>query len=371
MTDREALIIMNLIQGIGPVKIQQLLSRFQSASKILSTSPEKLSSLPGIGGKLAEAITSWEQTVEVEKELALVEKAGVKLVTRIDPDYPSLLKEIYDAPAVLYVRGELPDKNTHMLGVVGSRRFSHYGRKMAELLASSASHADWCVVSGLAYGIDAVAHRATLDAGGKTVAVLGGGLGRIHPQDHVPLAKEIIEKGGAVISEFPMNYSPNKRSFPMRNRIISGLSQGVVIVEAGLKSGSLITANFALEQGRIVFAVPGQADHPQARGTNNLIRSGAVLSESFDDIINEFEFLPGMVESSHSSTDKKESKTSLQNLSEDESVIIKMLEQERELSADQISGKAEIPAGKLLSLLMQLEMKNMIVQLPGKRYVLK
>jgi DNA processing protein len=366
VTDREALIIINLIPGIGPIRIQELLLKFENASRILSLSSEELSALPKIGKKLAEAIASWEQTVRIDEELTLVERAGVKIITRLDPEYPSLLKEIYDAPAVLYVRGELPDDNTRMLGVVGSRRYSHYGRKIADNISSSASFANWCVVSGLAYGIDAVAHRAALDANGKTVAVLGGGLGRIHPQDHIPMAKEIIEKGGAVISEFPMDYAPNRRSFPMRNRIISGLSHGVLVVEAGLKSGSLITANSALEQGRTVFAVPGQADNPQARGTNNLIRNGAVLTETFDDIMNEFEFLPGMKPSA-----VQENEEILLDLSDDEQTIIELLMEQREMSADQIGGHTEIPTGKLLSTLMQLEMKNLVEQIPGKRFVIK
>jgi DNA processing protein len=373
VTDRDALIIINMIPGIGPIRVQDLLTRFEKPSNILSLSRGDLSSVPGIGGKLADAVISWKESVKYEEEIALVEKAGVKIVTQIDPEYPPLLKEIYDPPVVLYVRGELPDPdgNTHMLGVVGSRRFTHYGRKMADLIASSASFAGWTVVSGLAYGIDAISHQATIDAGGKTIAVLGGGLARIHPQDHIPLARQIVETGGAVISEFPMNFPPSKRSFPMRNRIISGMSHGVLIVEAGIKSGSLITANSALDQGRLVFAVPGQADNPQSKGTNSLIRNGAVITESFEDIVNEFEFLPGMKPSGSKDGKDEEDQDLVLDLSEEEKTIMDILERERELSADQIGTTTEMPTGKLLSTLMQLEMKNLISQLPGKRFAIK
>ncbi len=372
MTDKDALIILNLLPGIGPIKVKELLSKFKSPARILELSEGALSSVPGIGAKIAETLTSWQKHSKFEEEMNMIERAGVQIVTMLDPEYPGLLREIYDPPLVLYVRGQLPSNSERMLGVIGSRRFSHYGKKMAEELASSASFANWNIVSGLAYGIDAVAHRATLDANGKTIAVLGGGLARIHPQDHVPLAKEIIEKGGAVISEFPMTYAPNKRSFPMRNRIISGMSHGLIVVEAGLKSGSLITAKFALEQDRLVFAVPGQADNPQARGTNNLIREGAVLTENFDDVINEFEFMPGFTPSKAMEDESAIcAEPALPDLSENEQLIINILKEKRDSSADQLIAETGLNAGQLLAILMQLEMKRLIVQLPGKRFTIK
>ena len=372
MTDRDALIILNLLPGIGPVKVKELVTRFGSPAHLLELPAGALSSVFGIGDKLAKAITSWKESVRIEEELTMVERAGVKIVTQFDSEYPALLKEIYDPPLVLYVRGELPQSSTHTLGVVGSRRFSYYGRKMAESLASSAGFAKWTVISGLAYGIDAIAHRAALDANSKTVAVLGGGLARVHPQDHVPMAKEMVEKGGAVISEFPMTYSPNKRSFPMRNRIISGMSHGLLVVEAGFKSGSLITAKFALEHGRLVFAVPGQADNPQARGTNSLIRDGAVITETFDDIINEFEFLPRLADHKNETEDSRGAADmatgQLPDLTDNETTVFETIKERREVSVDQLATETDIAAGQLLAILMKLEMKRLIVQLPGKRF---
>lgn len=373
MTDRDALIILNMLPGVGPIKVGELSVVLGSPSAILAASTSKLASVQGIGQKLAGEIATWEKKVSLKDELALAERAKVRIITKIDPDYPETLKQIYDVPLVLYVRGEIPD-GKH-LGIVGSRRITNYGRRMAEHLASAASFAGWTVDSGLAYGIDAVAHQATVDAGGRTVAVLGGGLARVHPQDHIPLARKIIETGGAVISEFPMEYQPNKRSFPMRNRIISGLSHGLLVIEAGLRSGSLITAKCALEQGRIVFAVPGEADNPQARGVNSLIRDGAKLTESFDDILDEFEFLPGMRPSDEGdgeTADKDaESTSKLAELTDDERKIVDYVTSEREVSTDQIIAATEIPTGTVLSLLMGLELKRILEQRPGKRYAIR
>ena len=372
MTDRDALIIINLLPGIGPVRVQELLTLFDSPSQLLNLSENEITAVPGIGVKLAHTLASWKENSPYEEEMAFAEKAGVKIVTKLDDEYPPLLLEIYDAPIVLYVRGELPVEHVNTLAVVGSRRFTHYGRKMAQHIVTSAVHAGWMTVSGLAYGIDAAAHKATLEAGGKTIAVLGGGLARIHPQDHIPLAKEIIEKGGAVISEFPMKMSPNKRTFPMRNRVISGLSHGVLVVEAGQRSGSLITAGSALEQGRYVFAVPGQADNPQATGTNSLIRNGAILTESFDDIINEFEFLPaGSMKQAVAVSSSEDKHRHTEDLGDDEKEILKIIEQEWEMTADQLISQTGLPTGQVLSYLMQLEIKKIIVQLPGKRFSMR
>jgi len=273
MTDREAYIILNIISGIGPARVRSLSEHFGSVAQILDASKKELKTVDGIGETLAEAISSWKSDSNYEAEMKLTEKAGVEIITLADEDYPAPLKEVHDAPLCLYVRGRLPSWNEPMLGIVGSRRITNYGKSMAEHLSRSAVYAGWTVVSGLAYGTDAVAHKTAVDSGGRTIAVLGGGLARIFPQEHIPLAKSIIEKDGAVISEFPMEFSPNRRSFPMRNRIISGLSKGVLVIEAGTTSGALITAKFALEQNRLVFAVPGQADNPQARGCNALIRA--------------------------------------------------------------------------------------------------
>ncbi len=375
MTDRDAYIILNLISGIGPARVRTMRECFGSVTGILEASKKDLKSVDGIGETLAEAIASWKKNLDCEKEMKLADKAGVEIITLADDKYPAQLREVHDAPLCLYVRGKLPSGNEPMLGIVGSRRITNYGKSMAEHLSRSAVYAGWTVVSGLAYGTDAVAHKTVVDAGGKTIAVLGGGLARIFPQDHIPLAKSIIEKDGAVISEFPMEFAPNRRSFPMRNRVISGLSRGVLVIEAGTTSGALITAKFALEQNRLVFAVPGQADNPQARGCNALIRQGAKLTESIEDIIEEFEFLPEFSPKPNlkvidDKLFKDESNDVALKLDEDEGKIIALL-QKGDASADSLAGDTGIGTGKLLSLLMKMEMKKLVSQLPGKRFSLR
>ena len=371
MTDREAYIILNLVSGIGPVRLRKLVDHFGKPTRILEVSVKELSSVYGISGELATEICAWKEKTGYEKEFSLAERAGVKIITKIDDEYPVLLKEIADAPICIYVRGELDPKNNQNIGIVGSRRISNYGRNMAEYLSQSAVFAGWTVISGLAFGIDAVAHKAAVDAGGKTVAVLGGGLGRIFPQEHVGLAKRIIESGGAVISEFPMEFKPNRNSFPMRNRVISGISMGTLVVEAGISSGSLITAKFALEQNRQVFAVPGQADNAQARGCNSLIKQGAKLTESFDDVLEEFDFLPGFEPKNlEKGETQEETSDDVPALGEDESKILAVLEK-GETSADTVSAETGIAPGKLLALMMQLEMMRKVVQLPGRIFSLK
>ena len=283
--------------------------------------------------------------------------------------------EIHDAPLCLYVRGRIPENiSSFSLAIVGTRNISNYGQRMARHLAEAAAYAGYTVVSGLAYGVDVVAHQAVLDAGGETVSVLGGGLARIQPQDHIPLAREIACHG-AVISEFPMEFSPTRHSFPMRNRIISGLCKGTLVIEAGLNSGSLITASYAMEQGRTVFAVPGQADNPQAKGCNRLIRQNAVLTESFEDILEEFDFLPGFNSSSLPQVREERTEVDLfsetgnssgsvpeedPSVSSASSAILEYLRKHPESSVDEISAGTGLTAGEITSALIGLELLRKI-----------
>jgi DNA processing protein len=375
MNDREACIILNLLSGIGAVRFNALCDRFGSPSGIFNASYNSLIKTSGVGESLADKIVHWQKNADLGKELNLIKKAGVEIITICDGNFPYQLKEIPDPPLCLYVRGEFDPILNNSIAVVGSRRITGYGREMAEFLVSGLVYSGWTVISGLAYGIDAVAHQTAVDANGTTIAVLGGGLARMHPQDHTVLARNIIEKGGAVISEFPMEMFPTRKTFPMRNRIISGLCSGVVVIEAGVKSGSLITANFALEQGRLVFAVPGRANSPQSKGCNKLIKDGAVLTENVDDIINEFEFLPGISNTkSNNYGESEENAESLSlenlNLSPDEYKVAASVELE-EKNVDKISEETKIPVEKILVVLLKLEMKKIIKQLPGKRFKLK
>lgn len=359
MTDREAYIILNLLSGIGPARLATLLSVCGSPSEIFACQERALAGIPGIGPMLADKIAHWERTVHLSKELELAERGGVHIITRGEEDYPELLSTIHDAPICLYVRGQIPDSiSCRSLAVVGTRNMTSYGQRMAQHLSEAAAFAGFTVVSGLAYGVDAVAHRAALNAGGLSVSVLGGGLARIQPQDHVPLAREISEHG-AVISEFPMEFSPTRHSFPMRNRIISGLSKATLVIEAGLNSGSLITASFAIEQGRTVFAVPGQADNPQAAGCNQLIRQNAVLVEKFDHILEEFDFLPGFASSNQIQEEKEEATLfddeDDSSISSESAKILAFLIK-GDASIDDIAGAVDLPASEVISCLIGLEL---------------
>lgn len=376
MDKRTATLVLNMLPGIGPLRVRQLLSIFGDPDNILSAPTNELARIPGIGAQLAETIRNWTSHCDLDRELDLIERGGVTLVTRDDPVYPDLLGEIHDPPLCLYVRGDSAalQRSRYAIAFVGSRRTTHYGTRTAQQLAEAAALAGWVVVSGLARGIDTVAHRATVDAGGSTIAVLGSGLARVYPQDNVELARRITENKGAVISEFPMTFRPDRRTFPMRNRIIAGLSRGCVVVEAGARSGSLITANQALEQGRQVFAVPGPVTSPQSRGCHQLIKEGAKLVENLGDILEEFAqppslFPPGSLETAPSSEDTAtESACDDLHLSPLERKLMGLLAQ-GELGVDELIAHAGEPAPNVLTALLNLEMRHLVRQLPGKRVV--
>lgn len=260
-------------KGFGGKSYLKLLESFGSVSE----------------GVKEEEIELYEEIKKAEKELLRAEKLGVKVVPLCSDAYPPLLKEIQQPPIVLYVVGKLPEEPC--VAVIGSRRCSDYGRRTAFKVAKFLSESGICVVSGLAYGVDSAAHRGALAGEGKTLAVLGSGVDVVHPRGNRELAKRIVEEGGALISEFPLGTPPSKETFPRRNRIVSGLSYAVVVVEAGERSGTNVTVGYALEQGRTVFAVPGNVDSPFSRGTNKLLKEGAVPLISPEDIFEELPFL--------------------------------------------------------------------------------
>jgi DNA processing protein len=369
----DAYVVLNLVPGIGPLRVAQLLSLYDSPEAILAATAAELARVPGIGGKLAAVLADWRRICDPAAERELAERAGVSIVTRASPDYPELLAQIHDPPLCLYVRGavEALRRCAHGVAMVGSRHTTPYGMQMAEHLALGAVYAGWPVVSGLARGIDTVVHEAVLKANGCTVAVLGSGLGVIYPQENVPLARRIAEHGGALVSEFPMLFHPDKRTFPMRNRIISGLTLGTVVVEAGGTSGSLITASQAADQGRQVFAVPGRVDSPQSRGCHALIKDGAKLVETFQDIAEEFACLPGMPpptlpSAQPASTPPTQSPAVVLELSALEETLLAFLGTS-EASIDELVRAADAPAAEVLGALLRLEMRHRVRQLPGRR----
>lgn len=376
MNNRDAYIILNALPDIGPLRVQSLINFFGEPKLILEKSKAELQRVQGIGANRAEVLLHWRNHCDLDEEKKRVEQAGVTLVTRDDECYPPLLREIHDPPLCLYVRGN-PDalkRTASAVAMVGSRRTTNYGKKVADNLGTAAAAAGWPVISGLARGIDTIVHEAVVRMDGCAIAVIGSGLGRIYPQENIKLARRIADNG-VVVSEFPMHYAPAKRSFPMRNRIIAGMASGTVVIEAGHRSGSLITASQALEQNRQVFAIPGRVDSPQSKGCNKLIRDGAYLVESFQDILETFSFLPGLAPESPESRYHKDQMGAVQTntnpgggltFSELEAKLLALLETE-EMQIDNLVAEVDEPIQAVYQALFTLELKRVVRQLPGKR----
>ena len=369
MTSREAYIALNMIDGVGPIRLRALRDRFGTPEAILSAPKQELMRVEGVGEEVARSIAGWREQIDLDAELQRIEAGNVRVVTCEDPEYPKNLREIYDPPLVLYVKGTLKEGETLAIGVVGSRRTTLYGQDMARKLAFQLARLGVTVVSGLARGIDTAAHNGALQAKGRTVAVIGCGIDVMYPAENKKLADDIVEKGGAVVTEFPFGVKPDKQNFPMRNRIISGWSLGVVVVEANQKSGALITAAQAAEQGRQVFAVPGRADSILSRGTNKLIKDGAKLTEDVEDVLSEFEYLlpKQTVERTEAGAAVRGIKPALKFSDMEEKVMAQVSREETAI--DDIIRTSGLTSAAVSATLLGLEMKRVVRQLPGKLYV--
>ena len=365
MDTREAFVALNLIEGVGPIRVRQLLEHFGEAPAVLRASPIQLRQVKGIGPDTAEAIANWEKTINLSAELKRIEEFGCKIIIANDPEYPELLREIYDPPVVLYVRGELLPKDKNSVALVGSRTTTHYGIEVARKLAYQLAYLGVTVVSGGARGIDTAAHQGALTGKGRTVAVLGTGINVVWPSEN----KELFEKvsaNGALVTQFPFNRPGDKQSFPIRNRLVAGMTLGTVVVEANLTSGALITANFATEYGRQVFAVPGRIDSPRSKGCHDLIKKGAKLCESVEDILTEFEYL--FPRSNKPPSAAETGVLPALELSDSEQKVYGTLGNE-EVAIDEIIQGTGLPPSAVSVALLSLEMKRLIRQLPGKLFV--
>ncbi len=282
LSPRESLITLNLIPGLGSIRIQALLEFFGSAELVLSAPSNLLERVPRIGAKMAAAIANWRNCTNVHAEMDCAEHYGVRIVTLTDEDYPSALRRMSDPPIVLYTIGEWREEDAaHAVSIVGSRAATPYGMTVARRFGRELADAGCTIISGLAKGIDTAAHRGALDAGGRTIAVLGNGLSNIFPQENAELVQHIINGHGAVVSEFPMNMRPSRTSFPQRNRIVAAWSKATLVVEAPAHSGALHTAHLSGDDyGNSVFAIPGMIDKPTSAGCHALIRDGATLCTS-------------------------------------------------------------------------------------------
>ncbi len=387
-----SLIHLNMIQGVGLKTVQILRDVFGSAERALQATPDELNKIDGLTPAMRDLLQRKPVHYPIERELELIEKYGCQVLTLYDAEYPSRLKEIDTPPIVLYIRGELTSGDSLSLALVGSRDAKDYGRKASYRLSYQLAQRGLTVVSGLARGIDTAAHRGALESGGRTIAVMGSGLSFIYPATNTDLAEKITASG-ALISEFPMETTPKPNNFPRRNRIISGLTLGTVVVEASNRSGALITARLAGEQGREVFAVPGEIFSELSTGTHKLINNGAKLVNTVDDLLNE---LPrhalSQIESTASASqipdvetepapqvptvEKRASQRASAQPSEiapppdltpDERTVFDAIE-DPSSHIDTIVRTTQLPIGQVSSVLLMLELKGVVQQLPGKQF---
>ena len=374
---------LTLIPGLGSSNFIKLLARFKTPSRILRASEAELREI--CGPKLAERITQYKSVVDVPVQLQAMKDYDVNFITLNDAAYPARLAEIHDPPLALFVRGDLREEDQHCVAIVGTRKASAYGLRMAEQLAHDLAARGITIVSGMATGIDSAAHEGALKAGGRTIAILAGGVDIVFPAENAALMHKIIQQG-AVISQFPMGMPHEKGLFPYRNRIVSGISMGVVIVEAPPQSGALITAQLAAEQGREVFALPGQVGFANSKGPHSLIREGAKLIESVDDILLELELPSAMYQQpleavapnpSEKITPELAAKKQAPaakvaaptppNVSAQEKDVLSVLALEGSF-VDEIAMACRITVSEALSSLTMLELKGLVRQFSGKRF---
>ncbi len=366
--DLDALLVLNMAEGIGPVLLRRCLEAFGSPQAALRASVRELSAVEGIGPRRASDLRAGIDKLLGEpllREKELMQQHGTVAVGQDDALYPALLRHIHDPPPILYVRGQLQEEDAVALAIVGSRRCTHYGREQADRLASLGSSAGLCIVSGGAYGVDAAAHRATIRAGGRTIAVLGSGIAKPYPQDHAELFDQIAAGHGAVVSELPMTFPVIAENFPRRNRIISGMSLGVLVVEAAARSGALITARLAAEEhGREVMAVPGRVDSPASAGCHKMIREGwATLVTSLADVLDALGETGQMLKAGRMATPpSEEASASLfdHNVSESQRCILDALGEPRGL--DELAAETGLAIAALQADLTMLQIRGSVVK---------
>ena len=349
----------NIVKGIGPAKVQAMLDFFGELSVAWAAPEDQLERL-GIDQRALKTLREARIQLDLDAELAKVEAAGIQLLTWQMAEYPSYLKETPTPPPLFYLSGDLQEVDRFAVAVVGTRRLTSYGRQVTKDLVTGLVHNGVTVVSGLARGIDAVAHQTAVDLDGRTIAVLGSGLDCIYPSENRMLAKQISEGKGALISEYGLGVRPEAKNFPPRNRIISGLSLGVIVVEAGERSGALITTNFALEQDREVFAVPGNVNSPASMGPNKLIQQGAKLVTSVDDVLEELNL--------HMVAEKTAVQLALPGTNEEVALYTHLSAQP--VHIDELRRETGLSSSEVSSTLTLMELKGMVQQVGGMNYVL-
>ncbi|MCP3676755.1 MAG: DNA-protecting protein DprA [Deltaproteobacteria bacterium] len=355
---------LRMVKGVGRGTFRALLNHFGEPKRLFDSKGDV--NADGVSSQVISTIRRFKGWDRVAAEILLLEREGVRVVTMADSEYPDLLKATHDPPPFFYAKGDLNLLSSQAVAVVGTRHPTHYGRRMSETLGRDLALAGVTVVSGMARGCDAAAHRGALSAKGKTVAVLGTGINLVYPRENRRLYEEIGARG-LLVSEFSMNTPPHHSNFPQRNRIISGLSLGVVVIEAPLRSGAIITANCALDCGREVFALPGEVTSVKSGGTNRLIRDGAMVVESCRDIVETLSLVAhsGSTPAAEMASDGA---GQLPELEVEEEAIVRLLTDEEPLSVDGIIQKMGVPAQRVLGLLLEMELKGIVRQYPGKYF---
>lgn len=365
------LIALTLIPGLGTKRVKHLVRECNDLENLFSFSKTQLRSFEGVGEASALAILSFKEWEQVDALISDTEKTGAQIITISDPEYPALLKEIYDPPILFWMKGNPEALSKPGIAVVGTRNASTYGKKQTERFTTQLAEEGLCIFSGLAYGIDTIGHQAALNVGAPTVAVLGSGIDNLYPKSNAEVANQIVKSGGAVISEFPPGTMPDKGNFPLRNRIVSGLSLGVVVMESGIKGGSMITAELALDQNREVFALPHPLGNPSGTGCNYLIKKGAAkLVQIVDDILVE---LPIDFSEGVRVTQVEETKVQTWrdfNLEDLSMQICEKLEN-GDTQIDDLADALEKNTSEILVALLQLEMGGLVLQKAGKIFQLK
>ncbi|TAG07921.1 MAG: DNA-protecting protein DprA [Verrucomicrobia bacterium] len=367
MNSLEALLALNQLPKIGPVRVRRMLEHFHTPMGILSASIDRLVRVDGIGPELARVIHQWQDYADPTSELREAKERNISIITHEDENYPTALRDAYDPPLLLYVWGELLPTDRHAISIVGSRRATSYGMQAAKQFSYQLAQAGFTIISGLARGIDTAAHEAAVAANGRTIAVIGSGLAQLFPAENLPLAQKIADGRGAVVSEFPLHMPPNKQTFPLRNRIVAAWGQAALVVECPAWSGSLITANLASEYGKPIFAVPGPIDLASSQGCHQLIRDGATLVFDPVHILDELSDLPFHAKSNSNLTAKTETPRATIELPAEEASVFSAVS-EHEKSVDHIIEQSGLPVHVVMSTLMKLEMRGLVLASAGFRY---
>ncbi len=362
MSPLESLVALNALPKIGPVRVRRLLEAFGDAASVLGASIDRLRRVDGVGEETAKILHQWQDHADPVAEIDEAARRGIAIVTQDDDAYPAPLRDAYDPPLLLYVWGTLDARDRHAIGVVGTRRATHYGSQATKKFSYQLAQSGFTIISGLARGIDTAAHEAAVAAKGRTIAVVGSGLAKLYPPENLPLAEKIADGHGAVVSEFPLHTAPDKQTFPMRNRIVAAWSRALLVIECPAWSGSLITANLASEYGKPVFAVPGPIDKPTSAGCNQLIRDGATLVADPGHILDDLGELPFARNSSIPAETPD-----LPELPEDEAAVFALLDSD-ESPVDRIIERSGLPAHVVTATLMKLEMRRLVRAFPGFRY---